>query len=66
MKSYDTLSAAIKACFKDDTCDVIYDVSCDQYMYWTYSGSLRNYDDVDSLNGIEKTCSWIKSDIGIR
>ena len=66
MKSYETLSAAIKACFKDDTCDVIFDASCDQYMYWTYSGGLRNYTDLDALRGIENTCSWIKSGIHLR
>ena len=68
MKSYLTLSEAIEACFKEALCNVIFDVDCDQNLYWTYTGGL--IDDVE--NNVEKWlaeggilknrthCSWKK------
>ena len=63
IKMYPMLSDALTACSKDDRCDAILDVNCDQSMYWTFTEVPGNCTEkvlwYDSSQK-ECSCAWQK------
>lgn len=74
IKAYSTLGEALLACYKDINCNLVFDVDCDEYMYWTHTGGLvDNYDikltESYDQNGVwtissaleTTSCAWVAS-----
>ena len=57
IKGYVSLSAAKEACSKDVSCNGIFDVLCDNDMYWTCEGKIE-----PDLSSSSKSCAWKKGE----
>ena len=40
IKAYSTLSAAKDECKKDENCNAVFDVNCDNFLFWTCQGNI--------------------------
>ena len=58
IKAYSTLGDALLACYKESNCKLVFDVDCDEYMYWTHTGGLKDSYDIKLTDKYDQNDIW--------